>query len=277
MMAIDIEMLWDYSNPGLSEERFRSAMQNSTHEDQLILQTQIARTFGLRGDFDQARSILDKIAKDLPVASAETQARYYLEMGRSFCSGSHDLASQTDDAREKARAAFMRAFEIAKNEDLNALAIDALHMMTFVDTDPIHQVDWNQKAIELMQSSTQPDAKKWAGSLHNNMGYALHTAGKYEEALEEFQLALIARIKQGNQLNIRIAHWMVAWTLHALGRLEEAVTIQRRLEQEWDADGEPDPYVFEELEKLYRELGKSQQADHYANRLRSIQQSTQEN
>lgn len=276
-MTIDIEMLWDYSNPSLSEERFRSAMRDADLDDQLILQTQVARTFGLRGNFDQVRTILDKIAKDLPGASAETQARYYLEMGRSFSSAAHDLASQTEVTREKARVFFLHAFEISKNDELDALAIDALHMMTFVDTDPLQQVDWNQKAIDLMRSSTQPAAKKWAGSLHNNMGYALHTAGKYEEALEEFQLALIARIKQENLVNIRIAHWMVAWTLHALGRLEEALTIQRRLEQEWDSDGEPDPYVFEELEKIYLQLGESQLADHYANRLRSAQQAMQGN
>ena len=43
---------------------------------------------------------------------------------------------------------------------------------------------------------------------------------------------------------------MIAWTLRALGRLNEALEIQPRLEREYDEAGEPDPYVFEELELL---------------------------
>ena len=45
---------------------------------------------------------------------------------------------------------------------------------------------------------------------------------------------------------------MVAWTLRALGRMDEALDIQLRLEHECEAAGAPDPYVFEELEILYR-------------------------
>jgi hypothetical protein len=59
---------------------------------------------------------------------------------------------------------------------------------------------------------------------------------------------------------------MIAWTLRSLGRLQEAVEIQLRLEREWDELGEPDPYVFEELEHLYRALGDAAKAEHYAQR-----------
>jgi tetratricopeptide (TPR) repeat protein len=117
-----------------------------------------------------------------------------------------------------------------------------------------------------MRSSSQPEAWKWEGSLRNNLGYALHTLGNYEEALLEFQLALAARERDGNLQTIRIAHWMIAWTLRSLGRLDEALDIQLRLERECDASGEPDPYVFEELERLYRELNDLEKADHYAAR-----------
>ena len=103
-----------------------------------------------------------------------------------------------------------------------------------------------------MRRSTQADAKQWEASLRNNRGYALHQLGRNEEALAEFKRALTARERQGNVRGIRIAHWMIAMTLRHMGRLYAALEIQQRLEREWDADGEPDPYVFEELEKIYR-------------------------
>jgi tetratricopeptide (TPR) repeat protein len=117
-----------------------------------------------------------------------------------------------------------------------------------------------------MDSSSQPEAKKWEGSLRNNLGYALHTLGRYAEALAEFKLALAACERDGNPGKIRIAHWMIAWTLRSLGQLEEALAIQLRLEKECDEAGEPDPYVFEELELLYRELKNDERAEHYAAR-----------
>ncbi|MGW8227100.1 MAG: hypothetical protein ACWGOY_15265, partial [Anaerolineales bacterium] len=65
---------------------------------------------------------------------------------------------------------------------------------------------------------------------------------------------------------IRIAYWMIAWTLRSLGQLNEAVEIQLHLEKEWDEAGEPDPYVFEELELLYQALGDEEKAEFYATR-----------
>jgi tetratricopeptide (TPR) repeat protein len=139
-------------------------------------------------------------------------------------------------------------------------------MMTFVDTAPEEQLEWNRKAIALMLSSSQPEAKKWAGALHNNTGYALHLLARYEDALAEFDLALTAHEQGGNPQNIRIAHWMVAWTLRSLGRLNEAIEIQLRLEKECEEAGEPDPYVFEELELLYAAVGDKEKSAHYAAR-----------
>ena len=61
---------------------------------------------------------------------------------------------------------------------------------------------------------------------------------------------------------------MIARTLREQGKTQEAIAIQLRLEREWAAAGEPDPYVFEELEKLYRATGDAARADAYAAKLR---------
>ena len=59
---------------------------------------------------------------------------------------------------------------------------------------------------------------------------------------------------------------MVAWTLRSLDRSDEALQIQLTLEKDADAAGKPDPYVFEELEALYRKAGNLTKAQHYAER-----------
>ncbi len=47
--AIDIEALWDYADPGLSEERFRAALDTAWGDVRLELLTQIARTYASGG------------------------------------------------------------------------------------------------------------------------------------------------------------------------------------------------------------------------------------
>jgi hypothetical protein len=63
---------------------------------------------------------------------------------------------------------------------------------------------------------------------------------------------------------------MIAWTLRALGQLHEAIEIQLRLEDACGKAGEPDPYVFEELELLYEALGEREKAECYATRRKAI-------
>jgi hypothetical protein len=57
---------------------------------------------------------------------------------------------------------------------------------------------------------------------------------------------------------------MVGWTLRALNRIDDALEVQLRLERERRAAGVPSPYVFEELELLYRAKGDETLANHYA-------------
>ncbi len=262
-MALDILSMWNFADPAATEARFRAALQGANMDETLILQTQIARTLGLRKRFDEARAMLDAIEPHLGGAGPEPRVRYWLELGRTLRSTKHALVSESAQATEGARHAFMKAHELAVAAQLDYLAIDALHMMAMVDTDPSAQLAWDQRAIAAMQASTQPDAKKWEGSLRNNLGYALALLKRHEEANEQFELSLAARKVQGKPDLIRIAYWMIAWNQRLMGRLQEALAIQLRLEQEWGQAGAPDPEVFEELAILYEALGDSAKAAHY--------------
>ena len=139
-------------------------------------------------------------------------------------------------------------------------------MMAFVDTEPIDQLKWGQQALALAERSTQPAARAWEASLRNNVGYALHQLGRYEDALVEFRRAVVLREKGSNAAALREARWMEAWTLRALDRIDEALAIQHRLEADGAAAGTPNRDVFEELELLYRARGDAERAAHYARR-----------
>ena len=271
-MAIDLTALWDFGHPDVSEQRFRSALQHASGDDALILQTQIARTYGLRRDFGGARGVLREIEPQIPTAGAEARARYHLEWGRTLASAAHSAEQMPPSAQAEARRSYETALAIAREAHLDALAIDAIHMFAFLDTSPADQLRWGQAALELVQASQQADAKRWEASIRNNIGYALHQLGRYEEALTQFRQAVTLREQGTNAQATRVAHWMVGWTLRSLGRIDEALEIQLRLERECDEAGAPDPEVFEELEALYRAKSDAARAEHYAQRKRAAAQ-----
>jgi tetratricopeptide (TPR) repeat protein len=272
-MAADVSSLWNYSDPEASEKRFREALAGADGDEALILQTQIARTYGLRRNFREARRILAGIRDAAARASPEARVRYDLELGRTYASPAHEPEQLTPDDREKARSLYTSAFERARDAHLDSLAVDALHMMNAVDTEPRDQLAWDLKALAFMDASPQAEAKKWEGSLRNNIGYANFLLGNYDEAIAQYRLSLAAHERAGRAADVRIAHWMIARTLRAQGRIEDAIAIQLRLEREWNDAGEPDPYVYEELEQLYRASGDTALAEQYAAKLQGSRQS----
>jgi tetratricopeptide (TPR) repeat protein len=268
-MAIDLDALWDFNRPEVSEQRFRDALAGASPDEQLILQTQIARTHGLRREFDKAQAQLAALQPAIAGAGAEARVRWWLETGRSLASATHRPDELTPQARDAARQAFGQALAAARAAQLDALAIDAIHMFTFVDTAPDQQLRHAQDALAIALASRQPAAQRWAASIRHNLGLAWHRLGRFDEALAQFQQAQALRATQGDARRERIARWMVAWTLRAQQRLDEALAMQLQLEQELDVAGAPDPFVFEELEALYRAKGDASRTAVYAARLKA--------
>jgi tetratricopeptide (TPR) repeat protein len=263
-MGLKLGSMWDFGNPEISEERFRSALEGASPDEAVILETQIARTYGLRGRFEKALEILRGLDARLPGANAEARVRAALETGRCHCSATHPPESQTPEARDNARTAYLTAAELAANEGLDGLAIDALHMLAFVDTAPADQLKWGRAALEISEKSSQASAKNWEASLRNNIGFALHDLGRHEEELEEFKRAAAIREQGQDEEAKRIARWTIAYALRALNRNDEALEEQLRLERDCDAANAPDKYVYEELEVLYRAGGDEALAKEYA-------------
>ncbi len=236
---MDVSPLWNFADPAASEAAFRQALTTAPgSDDELTLETQIARTYSLRSRFDEAHAVLDRIEPRLTHAGAEPRVRYLLERGRTFRSAK---------APARAEPLFSEAAARAHEAGLDALEVDALHMIALVETAPDGQLRWNRKALALAAASSDPVARNWDASLASNIGMSLHDQGHLEASLASFQSSLLARERIGDATRIREARWMVAWALRALHRHEEALLILARLENEYAAAGTPDGYVFEEI------------------------------
>ena len=118
-MPVDLSTLWDFSDPALSEQRFRDALSHAEADDRLILHTQIARSFGLRRKFDEARAVLAAIAPSVPAAGAEARTRYQLELGRTYASATHAPDDRNDAHNALARAAYEAALAEARGAALD--------------------------------------------------------------------------------------------------------------------------------------------------------------
>jgi len=275
LAAVDVVALWDFGNPALSEERFRAALATAEAEDRrddvLILQTQIARTLGLRRDLEGARALLRSIETPIAKAGAEARARHALEWGRNHISAVTRPAERTPENLATAREAYTRARAVAREGGLDGLAIDAVHMMAFVDDAPAEQRHWNEQALAMVLASTQPEGRRWEASIRNNLGLSLRALGLHAESLPHFERALALReaatAPASSPRQVYGARWLLAHSLRLAGRLDHALAQQTRLEGQMHIVGDPDPYVLEELELILRARGDAALADAYAKRL----------
>lgn len=253
----DLDKLWDYGKPAESEKRFREVLpraEASGDRDYLLqLRTQIARTLGLQGKFDEAHAELDAVEKALGPGDAlpVVRVRCLLERGR---------ACNSSKQPEKARPLFLKAWEMGVENGIDEHAVDAAHMMAIV-VPPEEKDAWNLKAMELAEKSEDQKAKRWLGSLYNNMGWDAHDRGDFAAALALHEKFLAwHEAKDPKSKGTRIARWSVAKQLRALGRAEEALARQRALLDEYAAIGEEDGFVYEEIGECLLALGKADEA-----------------
>lgn len=233
---VDPAPLWDFDDPAASERRFRERAEGADPDDRMVLMTQVARALGLQGRYDEGHAVLD----DLSPTPGEVAVRIALERGRLLRS-----AGEPTQARPHVAA----AARTATSEGLDVLLVDALHMLALV-ADPADQLALNERALVVARASADRRARDWDASLLNNIGMVHADAGDFAAALASFEEALAARRRIGEEARTRVARWMVGWALRHLGRLDEALAVQRALQAELDALGDADPYVEEELALL---------------------------
>jgi tetratricopeptide (TPR) repeat protein len=234
--VIDPRPLWDFDDPAASGERFLDAAEHADEPDKTTWLTQYVRALGLQEKYDEALKILDRLHCDAPEAATYLA----LERGRVL---------RSSGRVEESRPHFESAAALARSGGLEALHVDALHMVALA-APPEEQLALNEAALSVARTSTDRRAQDWDASLLNNIGMTHADAGDYSAALVAFEEALAARERIGDPATIRVARWMIGWTYRNLGRREEALAIQRALKEELDSLGDTDTYVDDELALL---------------------------
>jgi tetratricopeptide (TPR) repeat protein len=243
-MMEDFDKLWNYSDVAATETVFKERLATGADKDisyLLQLQTQIARTYSLRGMFTEAHHVLDAVEKQLSGTAGIEHARYHLERGRTYTSSSKAA---------EAKIHFELAKSVAEKLKAEFYLIDAIHMLAII-APPAQSIILHQEGIVAAENSADEGARNWFGSLYNNLGWTYFDAGEYEKALSIFLRALQWRETKNSALEIFLAKWCIARTLRALNRTEDALKIQLALFEESTTTGSPDGYVHEELAELF--------------------------
>jgi tetratricopeptide (TPR) repeat protein len=195
--------LWNFDDLDETERRLREQLEREEADaGRAEVLTQLARVEALRDNFAGCERLLNE-AEALTGAHRVANVRLELERGRMLrSSGDHDAAFPL----------FESAYEHALQAADLFLAGDAAHMCAITTDDLAVQEEWLQRGLERGDSY-------WAGPLYNNLGWSYFQAGDHERALELFELALDARLRDPeNQQAIRWAHEAIAEAKQALGR-----------------------------------------------------------
>ena len=245
--------LWDFGDPAGTEGKFRALLPRARASGDRAylaeLLTQIARTEGLQKRFDEAERTLVQAEALLGPGTDRARVLVLLERGRVLNSSKRPA---------EAKPLFLRAWDEGRAAGLDGLAVDAAHMVAIVEG-PEESLAWNERAMAFAESSADPEAKKWLGSLYNNIGWTHHKAGRFDEAMDCFRKSLAWR-EERSPGKTTVERWCVARCLRSLGRLEEALAEQRALLALTDAAGEPDGFVHEEMAECLLALGRGPEA-----------------
>ncbi len=242
--------MWDFDDLDATEGRLRAQLELETADSgRAEVLTQLARVEGLRGRFEECDALLDA-AESLGGA----EARVLLERGRRERSSGRSRAGL---------AQFEQAFELARANGEDVIAVDAAHMLAIVGDSEA----WTARAVEIAAPADDPGVRYWLGPLYNNLGWSRYEAGDAAGALEAFELALASRERDDPRPYAReTARYAVGKALRALGRAGEAAAALEQCLAWAAAAGVADGYFHEELAEDYDALGRQAEAQEHARR-----------
>ena len=249
----NFDALWNYADPAGTEAKFRALLPQAEaagdEGHRLELLTQIARTQGLQGRFDDGHATLDVverqlILRDVPVA----RVRYLLERGRVFNSSGKP---------ERAMPLFVEAFERAEHIPHWRHAIDAVHMAALAEPSLEEQVEWNRRGIALVLG--HPDQRGWLFALYNNLGESYLKLKRYDDALACFRNYVALNVERGEEPDL-FATKDIAKCLRLLGDVDEALSMIAPVHAKLASEGKRDGWISEEYAECLLAQGKAADA-----------------
>ena len=248
----DFIKLWNFGNPAKTEQKFREILPHAeaAHDLSYLAQllTQIARTQGLQGKFDDAHATLDRVEKMLTSDLTLAHVRYHLERGRVFNSSNHP---------DQALPLFMQAYELAGEIKEMKLAIDAIHMIAIAKKDPKEQVEWNLKGIAMAE--TNINSRGWLWALYNNIGESYLVMKDYENARFYFHKLVEFQIAKGGEPDMHTLK-DEARAIRLSGNPADALAIIEPIFKKLQSENQDDGWIREEMAENLYALGKKTEA-----------------
>jgi tetratricopeptide (TPR) repeat protein len=242
--------VFDHDDPVRSEERLNvlaedaKSARDSITEAEIL--TQMARAVALEKRFSDAEALLRRAAALAP-HSATVALRCSLEHGRVL-----RLQGMTAQADTAFHDAYARA--AALHDDY--LLLDAVHMIAL--TEPFEQSRaWTERGLRLATSSPNPKTTHWIGVLNNNLGVGYFERRQFVPAEAAYERSLTAyRAEHADADVTHEAQFNVAQSMRLIGRLREALRLQRALDRELGPGDGLKPMVEREITACLRTIGK---------------------
>jgi tetratricopeptide (TPR) repeat protein len=191
LSQLELDELWDFDDPVKSEAQLRAAASEASDPSVAAeLTTQVARALGLQDRFAEADAVLDSITD----TSAPVLVRVLLERGR--------LRTSSDQLAD-AVPLFEEALAAAAAETLAFLEVDSAHMLVIAQ--PARAQHWTARGLRTVGETSDRRTKRWAFSLHNNLGWRFFDDGKPAAALAEFELAADSAVEYGTPQQRQLA------------------------------------------------------------------------
>lgn len=191
----------------------------------LQILSQIALAQAMQKKFDLAHKTLGKAEASLTSEYELAQVRIFLERGRVF--------HQSDNIDE-ALPLFKRSYELSRKHAFDFHTVNAAHMVAIVEKSVDEKIMWNKKAIDLAQKTQDTRAYAWLGALYNNLAQNYIEAGQYSEAHSAFTQSKKFGEERGDVIIMRGAKWGIARSLRSLNCLDEALSTQLALLEEYE-------------------------------------------
>ncbi|APR98422.1 hypothetical protein ASM33_04020 [Wolbachia endosymbiont of Folsomia candida] len=198
------------------------ALENKSVYLQIL--SQIALAQAMQKKFDLAHKTLDKAEASLASEYELAQVRILLERGRVFHqSGNID----------EALPLFKMSYELSRKHEFDFHTINAAHMVAIVEKNVDEKIVWNKKAIDLAQKTQDKRAYAWLGAIYNNLAQNYIEAEQYSEAHSAFKQSKNFGEDRGDVIIVRGAKWGIARSLRSLNCLDEALSVQLALLEEY--------------------------------------------
>ncbi len=259
----NLDRLWNPLDVSASKAAFHALLsdaQKFTGSDRsylIELLSLIGRSEGFLGNFAEAHSSLKKaetiLDEEQSTYRVAARIRWQIEKGRL-----HIL----EKTPSQARGYFSEAWNLAINSGEDYFAVEIAQLMATIEPSKAQQ-KWIEHALEIAEHSPHQKTKGCLGKLYTSLGWKFYELKQYERSLETFQKAIQCLKAQGTPREVFVAQWSIGKILRALGKTEEALSIQKALLAELGIGGNRDGRLYEELAECLQTLNRTTEAQLY--------------